>query len=471
MKGGVILVRSGLILSGLALSACATTVERAPQPASVVLPDAFAMLNSEPPARGDIAALLPTGDGAFAALSTRALADAPTLDAALARIDAARASLRGAGAARLPNITGSAGASQSEGNAAQAGGSAPPGADFSRTRLDAGINASWEVDLFGRLRASERAASARLDAASADADGVRLALLSDIAEAIIDERTLSERASVIRADLTSAQELVAITQIRVRAGISPGFDLVRAQSLEADAQARLSPIAAERATIIGRLVTLTALPTAEVMAALAQPAGPVLDARPIPAAPSLVLRARPDVRAAEARLSATDADIAAAAAERYPRFTLSGALGLVALGFGGLFDEDALTGSLGGAIAGPLLDFGRIAARIEGSQANAREAFATYRGTLYRALGESEAAFGAIRAGDERVRLLTTQASLDADGIGLARERYRRGLDTFLTVIDAERSANASRTALAVARGTAQRARVALYRALGGANR
>ena len=454
--------------SALALAGCATTVERPPQPASVILPDAFAMLDREAPARGSIDDLLPVGDQAYTRLRERALAEAPSLGAALARIEAARAALRGAGAARLPNITGSAGVTRSEGNAAQVGGNVPPGADFGQTRLEAGINASWEVDLFGRLRASERAAAARLDAASADADGVRLALLADIAEAVIDARTLAERAAVTRADLASAEELVAITGVRVRAGISPGFDLVRAQSLEADARARLAPLAAERAAIIGRLVTLTGLPTAEVMAALELSGGPVLDARPVPEAPSLALRARPDVRSAEARLAAADAEIAAAAAQRYPRFTLSGALGLVALGFGGLFDEDALVGSVGGSIAGPLLDFGRIAAQIDGAEAGAAEAFANYRGTLFRALGESEAAFGAIRAGDERVRLLSTQASLDSDGIGLARERYRRGLDTFLTVIDAERSANASRGALAVARGEAQRARIALYRALGG---
>jgi NodT family efflux transporter outer membrane factor (OMF) lipoprotein len=452
-------VRLILTASALALAGCATTpVERPPAPASVALPSAFAMLDAENVARGDIAALLPRDDGAYVQLSERALADAPTLAAALARIDAARAALRGAGAARQPSVDASGGATVSEGGG-------------QRDRYDAGVSASWELDLFGRLRASETAAAARLDAAGADADAVRLALVSDIADAVIDARTLADRAAIIRADLSSAEELVAITRVRVRAGISPGFDLVRAQSLEADAQARLAPLAAERAAIIGRLVTLTGLPTSDVMAALDRPAGSVLTARPVPDAPSLVLRARPDVRAAEARLAATDAEISAAAAQRYPRITLSSTLGLVALGLGGLFDEDAISGSLGGGIAAPLLDFGRIAARIDGAQANAREAFADYRGTLFRALGESETAFGAIRAGDERVRLLTTQAALDTDAIGLARERYRRGLDTFLTVIDAERSANASRSALAQARGTAQRARIALYRALGGVPR
>jgi NodT family efflux transporter outer membrane factor (OMF) lipoprotein len=457
-----------LTASALALAGCVTTVERAPAPTTVTIPDAFVMLDREATPRGSIANLLPQSDPAFITLRDRALADAPTLAAALARIDAARAGVRGAAAARQPNITGSAGASASQGNAAQSGGNAPPGADFGQTRFDGGINASWEIDLFGRLRASQAAAGARLDAASADADGVRLALKTDIAEAVVDARTIMERAVVVRADLESAEELVAITTVRTRAGISPGFDLVRAQSLAADARARLAPLAAERAAIIGRLVTLTGLPTAEVMAALDQPLRTPSDPEPVPDVSALVLRARPDVRAAEARLAAADAEIAVAAAERFPRLTLNGTLGLLALGFGGLFDDDALIGSLGGNIAGPLLDFGRVASRIDASQATAREAFANYRGALYRALGESEAAFGAIRAGDERVRLLSAQAALDTDSIGLALERYRRGLDTFLTVIDARRSANGSSSALAVARGEARRARVALYRALGG---
>jgi NodT family efflux transporter outer membrane factor (OMF) lipoprotein len=458
-----------LTVSALALAGCATTMERAPAPATVVIPDSFAMLDREGVARGSVADLLPRLDPAYRALQERAIADAPTLAAALARIDAARATVRGAGAARLPNITGSAGVTSADGNAAQAGGNAPPGADFSQTRFEGGISASWELDLFGRLRASEAAANARLDAASADADAVRLALQSDIAEAVVQDRTLRQRAAVIRADLASAEELVAITSIRTRAGISPGFDLVRAQSLEADARARLAPLAAERAAIIGRLVTLTAMPTADVMAALDLVLRNPSDLPPIPDISSLVLRARPDVRAAEARLAAADADIAVAAAERYPRLTLNSVLGLFSLGLGGLFDDDALVGSLGGSVAGPLLDFGRVAARIDGAQAGAREAFANYRGALFRALGESEAAIGAIRAADERVRLLTAQSRLDIDGVGLARERYRRGLDTFLTVIDAQRTANASGSALAIARGEAQSTRIALYRALGGA--
>ena len=298
---------------------------------------------------------------------------------------------------------------------------------------------------------------------------MRLALVADIAVAVRDARELSARAAVVRADLARAQELVEVTGARSRAGLAPGFDLVRAQSLAADAQARLDPIAAEEAQILGRLVRLTARDPAFVQASLAAPADDPL--RPVAdvGVPSTLLRARPDIAAAEARLAAADADIAAAAAERFPRLSLGGTLGLLSLDLGGLFDEDALIGSLGASLVGPLLDFGRVGARIDARQADAREAFATYRGTVFQAIGETEAALGGVAALDRRLASLEAQAAIDADAVGLARERYRLGLDSLLPVIDATRTLNATRTAVTQARGDAGRARIALYRAVGGA--
>ena len=398
----------------------------------------------------------------------RAIADAPSLSAALARIDAARAAVRGAGAARLPSIDASRSVTREEGNAALAGGAAPPGTDFGRTTFNSGVTASWDADLFGRLRASSTAASARLDAVTADAAAVRLALRSDIAVAVIDARSLAERDRVIAEDLASARDLVAVTRVRTRAGIAPGFDLVRAESLEADALARQTPIAGERALILGRLVTLTGLSAQDVLAMLALPGGTPLTAHAPATLPSALLRARPDIVAAEYRLAAADAEIAGAAAERFPRLTISATLGMVALGLGDLFDSDALVGSLGAGIAGPLFDFGRVAARIDARQADARVAFADYRGVVFRALGETESALGVLGARDARVAAIDRRVTLDSDTLNLARERYRRGLDSFLTVIDAQRTRDASRSLLVDARADAERARIALYRAVGG---
>ncbi len=458
------MMRAAIPLAALLMAGCAT-VDRAPAPATVIVPPAFILGSDDRQAAAALADLLPRGDAAFVALETRAMANAPTLGAALARIDAARAGLRGARAARLPEVSGSAGVARQENNSASFGGAPIAGG---QTRVEAGLTASWDADLFGRLRASQAAAAARIDAAGADAAGVRLSLSSDIAIAVLDWRETAAREAVIRADLGRAEELVSVTGVRTRAGISPGFDLVRAQSLAADAQGRLDPIGGEQAEILGRLVRLTALSPAEVQAALALTGGDGATGMAAVGVPSALLRARPDIAAAEARLAAADSEIAAAAAERFPRLSISGTLGLLSLGFGSLFDEDALIGSLGASIAGPLLDFGRVGARIDQRQAEARIAFEDYRGTVFQAIGETETALGRIGAIDRRTATLARQVAIDADAVALARERYRLGLDPLLATIDAERTLNASRRAAIEAGSDARRARVALYRALGG---
>lgn len=451
-------------LAALMLAGCAS-VAPAPSPSSVALPPAFVLRDAEVSAIAALADLLPRDDTAFATLEQAALADAPTLAAALARIDAARAAARGAGAARLPTIDASGGVQRQENNSASTGGLP---FDNDQTRFSAGLSASWDVDLFGRLRASQRAAEARIDAADADAAGVRLALVSDIAVAVRDWREVTAREAVVREDLARAAQLVDLTGVRSRAGLNPGVDLVRAQSLAADAQARLDPIAAEKAAIIGRLVRLTARDTAFVRDALAQGSDAALSRIPDTGVPSVLLRSRPDIAAAEARLAAADAEIAAAAADRFPRLSVSGTLGLLSLGLGSLFEEDALVGTLGASLAGPLLDFGRVGARIDQRQAEAAEAFANYRGAVFQAIGETEASLGSIAALDRRMATLERQVAIDTDAVSLSRERYRLGLESLLPVIDAERSLNASRTALTAARGNAARARIALYRAVGG---
>ncbi len=459
------------LLFMLLIGGCAP-VERAPPPAlaDATLPPAFALLDRAGAPSGALRDLLPQTDAAYAVLERRALASAPTLAAAIARIDGARAGVRAARAEQLPNIAASGAVARERINQQQFGGALPPGVAIApdRTTYDLAVDGSWDADLFGRLRATRNAAAARLDAASADAAGVRLALRADIARGIIDARALDAGIAVARRDIASAADLVSITRARARAGVAPGVDVVRAQSLEADAAARLELLADRRAAAIGQLATLTALSVQDVIAALQQPTGAAVPSTPVLAIPSLQLRARPDIAAAERRLAAADQEIAAAAAERYPRLSITAALGLFTLGLSNLLDERSLTGSLGAGLAGPLLDFGRVGARIDRRQAEAREAFAEYRRALFAGLGETEAALGAVSAADRRSAALERQSALDGDATALARERYRRGLDNFLAVIDAERSGFASSASAIEARADASRARIALYRAVGG---
>jgi multidrug efflux system outer membrane protein len=417
-----------------------------------------------------LADLLPRRDPAFAALSGAALAQSPTLLEALARIDAARAGADRAGSERLPSIGIGGSAQASRTNPDQFGSSLPPGAGFDTTRAQYGANvsASWDPDVFGRLRAEERAARTRVDAATSEAAAVRLALTAEIAAAELDLRTLAARREAIASDAADARELARLAGVRERAGIAPGFDRVRAETSLAGSRSRLEALASERARLVGRLVTLTAQAAGAVEEALASPE-PSWELPPAPATlPSALLANRPDIRAASARLAASDHDLAATAARRFPRFDLSATIGLLAFGLGGLFDADAMVGSLAGAIAAPLLDFGRIAAEIDGAAAEKRAAFQRYRGAVYQALGDAETAYALVAAADREAAAAGEEASLASRQSRLAETRYRAGLSDFLTVLDARRGADGSRERAAAALGRAHRARVLLWQALGG---
>lgn len=417
-----------------------------------------------------LADLLPQKDRAFTALSAAALAQSPSVLEALSRIHQARAGADRAGAERLPSIGLGGSAQISRTNLNQFGSSLPPGARFDSTRAQYGANvsASWDPDAFGRLRAQERAARMRVDAADSEAAAVRLALTSEIAAAVLDLRTLAARREAIASDAADAQQLARLAEIREKAGIAAGFDRVRAETSLAASTSRLEALSSERARLIGRLVTLTTQPASAIEQLLGL-SKPSWEAPPAPASlPSALLANRPDVRAASARLAASDHELAATAAGRFPRFDLSATVGLLAFGIGGLFDTDSIIGSLAGAIAGPLLDFGRIAAEIDGAEAEKRAAFQRYRGAVYQALGDAETGYALVAAADREAAAARDEAALSIRQSRLAATRYRAGLSDFLTVLEARRAADGSREREAAALGRSQRARVLLWQALGG---
>jgi len=456
---------AGAALLPLMLAACASVPEIAtPTPE---LPRVF--FNQPGAATGAaLAALMPNGDPAYAALSQAALANAPNLAEAAARIDAARAGARSAGAARLPNITADASVTRNRQNLAQFGSIGQQGfIPREQTSYGANINASWDPDIFGQLKAQERAALARIDSATAEAQGVRLALLADIAANITDWRTLDARADAIRADAAAARQLADLAKVREDAGIAPGFDRIQAEATASSSATRLAALESDRARIVGALVTLTAQDAASVRAALSAPAPSLAPAAAPASLPSDLLVNRPDVAAAAAELAATDADLAAAARSRFPKITLSGVIGLLSFRPADFFD-DSLVGTLTGEIAGPLLDFGRVAAEVDSAAADKRAAFAAYRGAVYQALGDAESAYGVVSAADAEARLAVTQRDQLARAAAIAETRYKAGLASFLEVLEARRAADSSGESAAAALGRAQRARIVLWQALGG---
>ena len=459
-----------VLLAGVAaLAGCVAGPPPVIETPAPVLPEEFLYAPEEGVA-GSLSALMPQSDPAYAALSAQMLAQSPTLGEALARIDAARAGAAGAAATRAPLINGNGTVQGQRTNPAQFGTGLPPGINFDSERISYGANisASWDADLFGRLRARERSAIALIEASNADTAAIRIALLSELAASVIDWRTLQAREAALRSDLDAATSLARLAGSRERAGLAPGFDRLRAESAASSTRTRLAALESERARLVGRLVTLTAQSGAQVLGALQLGAGPAEISLAVPSTPSLLLTNRPDVLAAGARLAASDSALYATAAARFPQFSLSGALGLLAFNPGDIFDSDSIIGSLAASIAAPLLDFGRVEAQIDSAAADKRAAFQSYRGAVFSALGEAEGAYGLIAAADAEALAAREEQAIADRSAQLADTRYRAGLSDFLTVLEARRVADASGDRLAASIGRARRARVVLWQALGG---
>jgi NodT family efflux transporter outer membrane factor (OMF) lipoprotein len=463
-------VKQAALALPLILAACS-----APQPKSIAVQPVPALYLSPQPQA------LPAAewwrrelrDPALARLITAALANSPDLAAAVARIAQARAGLRASEAERLPLLDGSAGVGWNRSSPNESGfdpGNIPgaPEIDRTRTSYRAGVDASWDADLFGRLRADTRAAQARLDAAGLDAAAVRLTLITDVARNLVAARAASAREEVARDTTASARESVGLAEKRVRGGLVAGIDVTRAETLLFETAALVPTIQAERSARIAALAALTGVAPAEIRALVdAAPDVPSFDS-PAAGVPSDLLRRRPDVAAALARVAAADADTASALAARYPRLTITSAIGLVATALGGLFSGDALTASAGSGLAGPLLDFGRNRAHAEQAWGRADEAVAAYRQTVLRAFSEVETSLAQIDARQRQVTALERQLKAAQDSAGIARVQYRSGLVDYLGVLDAERSANRARDQIVAARAELSDAQLALFRAIGG---
>ena len=458
-----------LVSSALALASCAAGPPPEVATPTPVLPSEF-LYAPDTESGTALAELLPRQDAAYNALAAQALANSPTLGEALARVEQARAGAGRAGADRLPSIDANAAYSRTRTNPEQFGAALPPGVSIDPEQVSyaANVSARWDLDIFGRLRAQERAALARLDAADASSRAVRNALLAEVAASVIDWRTIEARQSAIEDDIAAAEELARLAGVREDAGIAPGFDRVRAESAANSSRSRLAALESDRARLIGRLVTLTGQGGAQVRTALALGETDKILLSPPAALPSALLANRPDVLAAAATLAAEDEELAATARRRFPTFSLSAVIGLLAFSPGDIFDDDSIVFTLADTLAGPLFDFGRIAAEIDGAAAGKKAAFQAYRGAVYTALGDAEAAYGLVAAADSELEAASAEAESLQHAARLAQFRQEAGLADFLTVLEARRAADASGERAAAALGRAQRARVLLWQALGG---
>ncbi len=334
------------------------------------------------------------------------------------------------------------------------------------TTYDLSLDISWEPDLWGRLAAGEKAAVVDVQAAAADLAAARLSLVGATLNswyALLEaaaQRTLAEET------LATWDENTALVDRRHRLGLRPALDRRTVAANRAAAEASwIDRLRLEEEAARSLEILLGRYPAAELAATEGFPSW---GAPPEAGVPAELLHRRADLAAAEARLRSAELRVDEARADFYPRFTLTGSVGARGQHFSDVFDDDYSVWSLLGGLVQPLLDGGRRQSRYDVIDAQAKEALAAFQSTLLAAMAEVESLLAAevwLASGESAL----DEASREADeALVLARERYRSGLVSLITLLDAQRSSQQAASASLALRFARVRNRIHLHLALGG---
>lgn len=455
--------------SALTLAACAVGPDYAPpQSASAPTATGSFLTASSPavtldPVAADWWRLYddPVLDG----LVADALAANTDVRVAVANIARARAALRGARSDRLPQ--GQIGAGANYGRSPE--GQRLPGADREDWSVDVGLNVAYEVDLFGRVSRSVEAARGDAAAAEANADAVRVIVVSDTTEAYADAASGAARLDVARRIVGLLDQQVMLTGRRKEAGLATGLDLARITTLRDQRAADIPEIEAVRQAALFRLATLTGRHPGALPAIVADRNISLEITDPIPVGDgAALLKRRPDIRAAERRLAADTARIGVATADLYPRITLGGSVGSTGGGFGDVFGGGPLRWLLG-----PLLNWAfpnqePARARIAAAEADTQASLAEFDGTVLRALEETETALSSYGRALEQRQSLRAARDQAERAARIVRAKRQEGASDSLEWLDAERTFAETEAVLAAQDGQISRRQIALFRALAG---
>lgn len=344
---------------------------------------------------------------------------------------------------------------------------------FNRTEIDTwqgGFDASWELDVFGGQRRAIEAARADEQANIEARRDTMVSLLAEVARNYIDLRATQRQLAIARENIRSQQDTLDLTRSRFAAGLATDLDVARAEA----------QVDTTRATVPGSLTTLQQ--SAHRIAVLLGQQPSALEQEllskeaPIPPAPPMVpvglpsdlLRRRPDVRRAERQLAAATARVGAATADLFPRFSLTGSLGLASGTFHNIGRLDSAYYSVGPSVSWPIIDFGRIRANIQVQTERQGQAADQYTAAVLVSLEDVENALVAYT--QEQARYKELKAAVDANerAVSLATQLYQKGLTDFLTVLDAQRNLFASQDQLVQSEQLVSSDVISLYKSLGG---
>ena len=397
-------------------------------------------------------------DPLLAALVTSALQSNTSIDGARAALRQARA-LRDVSAAGLfPQLGGSASAQRGK-----------TGRNAAMNQFGVGMDASWELDVFGANRSAMDAGEATMRASEASLADIQVSSAAEVALNYIALRGTQARLAIARDNLDSQLDTLQITQWRRQAGLVSSLEVEQARGAAEQTRGQLPLLRTNIEQFRHALSVLTGQPPAALTGML-QVTGPVPTADETLALsiPADTLRQRPDVRAAQWQLTAAVARVSQARAQRLPNFKLGGSLGLNALTLGALGGGGALVTSLLAGVSVPLLDGGAGKAQVQSQQAALDQSGAAYRATVLGALKDVEDALAALQGDRDRLAALQLAAQAAGNAAAMARQRYGSGLVDFQTVLETQRTLLGTQDAVALLHADIGADHVRLYKALGG---
>ncbi|HSC24264.1 MAG TPA: efflux transporter outer membrane subunit [Casimicrobiaceae bacterium] len=397
-------------------------------------------------------------------LVARGLSQGTDVRLAVARVEEAAALVREANATLFPEVDLSGNASRA-GLSAQTpsvrGGALPT---FNNFTLSA--NTAFELDFWGRLRRLREAAQAQFEASEYARGVVGLTLSGAIARTYFTLRALDAQIVVSQESLAAANDSVAITRQRAAGGIASELDVYQAEGNRAQLASQLKELQRLRAVALHQLAVLTNDLTLTLAPADLRtiPAPPL----PPPGLPSTLLERRPDLRQAEATLKAANAQIGVARAQQLPTISLTASLGLSSDNLAHLVSPGATIWSVGVGLLGPVIDWGRYAARTAESEARARQAAIAYEQAMQSAFRDVSDALSNVGYAAQTERDLAERVSFASNSLRLATQRYEAGYSAYLEVLDAQRTLNDAQLLLMRNRQLFLSYTVDLMNALGG---
>jgi len=334
---------------------------------------------------------------------------------------------------------------------------------------EAGLDASWELDIFGSARRAVEAGEAVVDASEAGLRDVLVTLTAEVALAYVEVRTFQARLDAARENLAAAQALYEYDLARFNAGIGDRLAVTRSQADLEQSRGEIAELRRGTSVTMNRLAVLLGVAPGSLEERLAQP-------RPLPGVPvrltvgipAQVLSRRPDVRRAERELAAETARIGVAEAERFPRLTLVGSIGLESLALENLPEWASRTFLVGPSVDWKIFQGGALRREVEAQEARRDQAAARYRKTVLAALEEVENALVGFVRSKERAENLAQAVAAAEETFRLAQVRYKAGLVDASLVHDTRRTLARLKDDAAQAKSAVVAAVVRLYKAMGG---